>query len=773
MPINALIDRLVAAEGGLRLHLVGVAGSGMSGLAQLLLEMGHQVSGSDRVSTLETERLTAEGMTFCCLHRGAEIGGRDGVIYSSAIRPDNPCLVAARELGVPVLRRAECLAALMRSRQGVVVAGTHGKTTTSSMLAHLLRRAGMKPSHYIGAEIPLLGRNACFDPEGQLFVAEGDESDGTLTHYLPQHSIILNIEADHLDYYKSLDEIVAVFRSLVEATRGTVIYCRADRGALELCGGRANAVSYGWDGDSDYSAQRVELGAESSQFTLVRRGEALGRISLGIPGRHNVLNASAALASALEAGAEFEPLVAALAEFRGANRRFQVKGGDPARGIRLFDDYGHHPTEVAATLETARRGRPGRLLAVFQPHRYTRTQALAKEFGPALALADQAWITDIYPASEDPLPGVTGQLLVDEAQRAGIPAVASTPSLTEARWAAGNALQDGDLLLTLGAGHVHEVITAIARDLDTLAQLRASMQGEPGKLKLYEPMRRHTTLLVGGPAQFWAEPETEAGFIQLLQGARARGLPVFVIGRGSNLLVRDGGIPGLVIHPAKGEFARIEIDGQRLECGVGARLKAVANAALKAGLGGFEWMEGIPGQVGGALRMNAGAMDGETFGQVQSVRVVAADGRIETRTPEQLAPRYRSVEALGQEFALSAVFFGHPARAESIQAGLDASKDKRRTSQPQAASAGCIFKNPKAQIGIGAGQLVDELGLKGSRVGAAEVSPVHANFIVNRGGAKAGEVLELIEQIQARARAERGVELETEVQIIGTDQCEF
>lgn len=758
----------------LRLHLLGVAGSGMSGIAQLLLEMGHRVSGSDRATTTETERLQAEGLEFFQRHRDVDLTGVDAVIYSSAIRKENPCLQLAESLQIPLIHRSEALAAILSSSaKGVVVAGTHGKTTTSSMLAYLLRSAEFFPSHYIGAEIPILGCNAHWNSEGDLFVAEGDESDGSLVNYKPAYTVLLNVEADHLDYYSSQQEIDAVFAQLLRQTSKMVLYCRADKGASRIAKEHANAVSYGWDLDADWSAQRVELSEEKSTFTLYKKHEAVGRVQLGIPGRHNVLNALAALALALELGGDFAILAAALRTFQGANRRFQLLGEDTERQIRLVDDYGHHPTEIFATLDTARRTRPQRLLAAFQPHRYTRTQAMAAEFGPALAMADVVWVSDVYPASEDPIEGVSGQTVVDEVQRAGIGAVYSMPSLTQIRWAVGNALQDGDLFVSLGAGNVHEVTRALARDLQTLVKIRAAVAGEPCKLKLYEPMRRHTTLLVGGAAQFWAEPETEAGFLSLLEVARQLDIPVMVVGRGSNLLVLDGGIPGLVIHPARGDFGRIEVDGTKITCGVGARLKAVANAALKAGIGGFEWMEGIPGNVGGALRMNAGAMQAESFDQVESVRLVDDSLQVVECEPAQLKPSYRNVETLRKQYALSAVFTGMHAEERDIREAMERSKQKRKSSQPLAASAGCIFKNPITQAGIGAGQLVDELGLKNVSVGAACVSDVHANFIVNQGGATAKEVMALIEEIKQRALTGRGVHLECEVEVVGTEECTY
>jgi UDP-N-acetylenolpyruvoylglucosamine reductase len=271
-------------------------------------------------------------------------------------------------------------------------------------------------------------------------------------------------------------------------------------------------------------------------------------------------------------------------------------------------------------------------------------------------------------------------------------------------------------------------------------------------------------LRVGGPAQFWVEPRSENAFAELIRVCRHENLPMFVIGRGSNLLVRDGGIRGVVVHPSGGEFDRVEVVNGEITAGVGAKLKQVAYAGKSAGIGGLEWMEGIPGEVGGALRMNAGAMGSETFDNVVRVRYLDPEGNPHTKTPGELEIHYRHVPSLQRNYAVSAVFRGTPTATEEILRRLQDSQQKRRTTQPAASSAGCIFKNPGP---CPAGKLVDELGLKNLNVGNARVSDVHGNFIVNDGGATAVEVLELIDKIKATAREKRGIELETEVQIVG------
>lgn len=765
--MNGFSQRLTDRNHPLRIHLIGVAGSGMSGLALLLMGMGHRVSGSDRVTTAETERMQGLGLEFSSPHTAGAVQGADIVVYSSAIRPENPAYAAAKEAGIPLLRRAECLAAILHTKKGIVVSGTHGKTTTSSMTAHALREAGLEPSHYVGAEIPVLGQNARWSEEGAWMVAEGDESDGTLALYHPGAAIILNIEAEHLDHYRDLDEIKEVFATLVRQTSGPVVYCKECPVAAEVGSKAAEPVSYGWS-DADYTAADVRELRGATAFTVMKNGEPLGDVELGIPGRHNVLNALAAIATADRLGADFILVSRALNTFAGAKRRFETKY--LSSRLRIVDDYGHHPTEIAATLQTARSLRPERVVVLFQPHRYTRTQALADDFGRVLGAADKVFVTDVYPASEPPIPGVDGGTLVEAAKRHGHHQVVSLPDLATAHHTVGNFLEPGDLLVTLGAGNVHEAGGRIAHDFKVLEEiLNLAPKGEIDA-KLYEPMRRHTTMLVGGPAQFWIEPHTFGAFAAAVNHCRERGIAVRVVGRGSNLLVRDGGIRGAVIHPDGGAFSECRAVDGKVVAGAGVRLKKLASVAQAAGIGGFEWMEGIPGNVGGALRMNAGAMGVETFDQVVDVTFLDEDGGIRTRTKGQIVANYRDVPELRRNFALCATFTGTPDSADAIQGRWDASRAKRRASQPVAASAGCIFKNPAETP---AGKLVDELGFKGTGEGKARVSDVHGNFIVNSGGAKAGEVLGLIDRIKATARETRGIELETEVKVLGEDEFTF
>ena len=733
----------------------------MSGLAGLLIQLGHAVTGSDKATTTETDRLQRLGLRFYDQHRPELANEAECVVFSSAIKNDNPILLVARTSGKPLVRRAEAVVAIMQARRGIVIAGMHGKTTTSAMTAHVLREGGLHPSHYVGAEIPILGTNAHWDPRGEYFVAEGDESDGTLRCFHPEHALILNIEEEHLDFYRDLAAIEEVFAQLVDQTSGSVLYNADDPNTARLCKKHKRAISYGFSEQADYRGLDVELRHFGSSFSVDRRGEKLGQAILNVPGQHNVHNALGVIALASELLIPFDKITASLQKFEHARRRFEIKYASDR--FLLVDDYAHHPTEIRTTVSTAKSIGRQRLVAMFQPHRFSRTKALSHQFGSAFDGADRVVVTDVYAASETPIPGISGRTIVDEIIRHGHRGVSYQPRLEQMHRHIGNLLESGDLVLSLGAGNIHEQLEILAADLVIAEKLKAIV-GKDSDVRLYEPLSKHTTLRVGGPAQFWVEPQSEDSFGELIRFCRNEHLPLLAIGRGSNLLVRDGGIRGVVAHPRGGVFEKIETKGCEITAGAGVKLRQVAYAARAANLGGLEWMEGIPGEVGGALRMNAGAMGAQTFENVTRIRYLDAQGNPHVKNRDELEVFYRRFPLLEKNFAISATFRGQPAERAEIDSRLRESQEKRRTTQPVAKSAGCIFKNPSS---IPAGKLVDELGLKNARVGNARVSRVHGNFIVNDGDATSAEILQLIENIKTAARKKRNIKLETEVEIVG------
>ena len=478
--VQILPEILVGGE--LKIHLIGVAGSGMSGIAGLLLALGHGVSGSDHARTLEIDRLEKLGLRFHLGQEAANVADADLIIFSSAIRPGNAEYDEALRTGRNMVRRADALAAIMNCKKGIVICGMHGKTTTSSMAAHVLKVGGLQPSHYVGAEIPILGTNANWDAEGEHFVVEGDESDGTLALYHPEHAIVLNVEEEHLDYYADLAAIDAVFLQLLAQTRGKVIYCADDANAARVCGSHPGAVSYGESHTARYRFDDVHAKDFQSHFLIVRDGESLGAITLNVPGRHNVSNAVSVIALATELGIPFPKIAEALESFRGARRRFEIKYRSDR--YMIVDDYGHHPSEVKATLATAKNTGRKRVLCMFQPHRYSRTVKLKDEFGRAFHCADVGFIADVYPASEPPIPGVSGQTIVDAMRKEGHENAIFEPDRKKIAIEVGRMLEPGDCVLSLGAGNIHEAASFLAKDVAMLDELaRAHGAGDHQALR--------------------------------------------------------------------------------------------------------------------------------------------------------------------------------------------------------------------------------------------------------------------------------------------------
>jgi UDP-N-acetylmuramate--alanine ligase len=431
-----------------RVHVVGVGGAGMSAIATVLATMGHRVTGSDLRASPALERLRAAGIEVAVGHRAENVGDVDAVTISTAVPATNPEVVAANGRGIPVLRRAEVLAAISATRRTIAVAGTHGKTTTSSMLALVLVEAGLHPSFIVGGELNEIGTGALWD-EGEWFVVEADESDGTFLELPTEVAIVTSVEPDHLEHYGSREALVDAFDRFLAAAR-VRITCADDDGAARL-GAAHDAVTYGVAEGADYRMVDVERRRTSTRFGVEHDGLRMAEVRLPVPGLHNALNACAAFAAGVAVGASPDAAVRALARYAGVARRFQFRG--ERNGVTFVDDYAHLPTEVAAALAAAADGAWHRIVCVFQPHRYSRTASLWREFADAFTAADVLVVTDIYGAGESPRPGVTGKLVVDavleahpEQRLAYLPGRADlVPYLRR-------ILRPGDLCLTLGAG---------------------------------------------------------------------------------------------------------------------------------------------------------------------------------------------------------------------------------------------------------------------------------------------------------------------------------
>ena len=447
-------------------HFVGIGGIGMSGLAEVLLELGYPVSGSDLKLSPATERLAALGAVIHEGHAAEHVAGANAVVMSSAVHRDNPEVVEARRLGLPVIPRGELLAELMRLKFGIAIAGSHGKTTTTSMVAALLIHAGLDPSVMVGGRAAVLRGSNARVGAGDYLVVESDESDGSFLKLAPILAVVTNIDREHLDHYADLEAICRAFVEFVNRVPfyGAAILCLDDENVQRILP-RVNrrVITYGVSAQADLRITHSSAGHLASEFHLVRRDQDLGCFRLAVPGAHNVSNATAAVAIALELEIPIETIREALAGFSGVDRRFQVRGTEG--GVTVIDDYGHHPTEIRATLAAARACRYRRIHVLFQPHRYTRTQALMDDFARAFHQADTVHLVDIYAASESPLEGVTSQVLAERLQTFGHRGVTYAGSLEAGIESVLQAADAGDAIVTLGAGSVSQAGNVIVEKL--------------------------------------------------------------------------------------------------------------------------------------------------------------------------------------------------------------------------------------------------------------------------------------------------------------------
>ena len=430
----------------------------MSGIAELLVNLGYEVSGSDAKRSEVTTRLEGLGVRFSSGHEAGNVGAADVVVISSAIPAENPEVTEARARFIPVIPRAEMLAELMRLRYGIAVAGAHGKTTTTSMIALVLERAGLDPTAVIGGRLSAFGSNARLG-KSDYMVAEADESDRSFLKLSPWIAVITNIDYEHMESYGTWENLQHAFAEFANKVPfyGAVIACADDRPVRELLPTfTRRVITYGL-ADGAIAGEDMALKGFASACTVTRRHKdggrrTLGELRLGVPGRHNVLNALGAVAVGLEVGIPFDRIAKALEEFHGAERRFQTRG--EARGVMVVDDYGHHPTEIAAVLSAAKAGIDRRIIAVFQPHRYSRTQQLLEEFGRSFEGADEIVLTDIYAAGEAPIPGVTVEALADAIRRSSGSPLHIVKALDELPGAVSALARPGDLVITLGAGSI-------------------------------------------------------------------------------------------------------------------------------------------------------------------------------------------------------------------------------------------------------------------------------------------------------------------------------
>ena len=449
-----------------KLHFVGIGGVGMSAIAEVMLDKGYEISGSDLSESEVVQKLRAKGAVIYKGHNAANVEGKDAIVLSSAIHQDNPELVQAKKLGLKIFHRSDILAFLLNAAKGIAVAGAHGKTTTSSMISVVLEHAGIDPTILIGGFVDYLNGNAKLGKSDYL-VAEADESDGSFLKFYPHIAVVTNIEDDHMDHYGSMENIIKAFIQFVQnldKENGLAVLCFDNENIRNIAPQLDRRyISYALEHEADYTAADIVADGPQTTFTVVYKGEKLGAVTLNIPGRHNVLNALATIAVCHKLGLSIEAIAAGFAVFTGTKRRFQTKFRND--DVWIVDDYAHHPTEIQTTIKAARQTNPKRLVVAFQPHRYTRTQLLRKEFGSCFKGADVLILTDIYAASEEPIPGISGRTIVDEVKaQTGVDAVYIEKLADIAPWLEQNR-RKGDLIITMGAGNIYTVGETLADGL--------------------------------------------------------------------------------------------------------------------------------------------------------------------------------------------------------------------------------------------------------------------------------------------------------------------
>ena len=744
-------------------HLLGIGGMGMAPLALFLKQAGSKVTGEDDNFHPRVHQMLLDAGIE--LSKKTDLSSVSGIIYSNAIGATHPALMSAAKAGAPIMRRGEFLAALSSRFKTIAVAGSHGKTTTCGLMIYALRQAGFPCNFILGG---LFSDNSIlpghFEEESPWLIIEVDESDGSIRSFEPSICLIVNVDWDHADYYKTKKKCVKTFQKLIDRTQEQVFIntsCEISS-ELKLDHLKAAVHTFGESGD----ARLIHFENRTLRF-----GGRIPDCSLPVP-FDELFNAHNALA-ALTVVNDFAEISPSMFEgFPGLWRRQEVVY--ESEGFCVIEDYGHHPTEIRRLFEALSQ-RSGPLVVVFQPHRYSRTLQFKHEFAEVLSKAHQLIVMEVYGAGEEPIPGGYGTDLFEvysdiAPHRESFFCPNGSAVLERLKIIRPNR----GVLLFLGAGNIQDVAAEYVSDLDQPNPLlpfdfpSAVKTGlsEDSVFKENETLANKTTLRVGGPAEYYAEPATETDLQLLLRLAAKASLPVHLLGRGSNLIVPDSGVRGLVIRLSQPFFKQTDVmeDG-RVRARAGVRLKELCGFMRKHERAGFEFLEGIPGNVGGALRMNAGAMGGWISDVISEVVLMDYHGNIFSVPFEQLHFGYRHCRELHDAIGLAVIFkAGDASSLESIQHTMDAYQSTRKESQPRQPSAGCTFKNPE---GSAAGKLVDQSGLKGLSVGAAEVSDIHANFLINKGNATAADVISLINQLRQTVYQKTGYALEPEVILFG------
>jgi len=752
-------------------YLIGIGGISMSGLAFLLKECGYRVSGSDIAESEMTQRLKRQGILVNIGHQAENITSDiDAVIYSAAIGYSNPELKQAKKLGISVLKRSEAIGKFMQEKEGIAIAGMHGKTTTTCLVTLILQNAGFDPSALVGTELKEIGGNYRVG-KGKYFVAEACEYYNAFLDFHPKMAILTNIEAEHLDYFGNLKKILQSFSRFVKnlPPTGLLIACQDNKNNLKMINkAHCRVITYGFDPKADIVAFNIALKAGYTTFDIRYSNKIIKGFELYIPGKHNILNALASIALALELKIDPGIIKKSLKEFKGASRRFEII--DKIGGITLISDYAHHPSEIKTTLEGAKIFYPkSRIITIFQPHQYKRTKLLLKDFGQSFSNASLVIVPNIYKVAgrdtQKDIKSVSPERLVEEIKKNKVKARFIEGFFKTTDYVS-RITRPGDIVIIMGAGDIYKINDLLINRLKHKEKCEKFFQGYKGKIKKNVKLAPYTTLKIGGLADLFAEVNQIAEFKNIIIKAHQLNLPLFILGNGSNILVSDYGFRGLVI---KNNCRKIEIRHNRLIAESGALLSEIIKKAFRASLSGIEFLAGIPGTIGGAIVNNAGVPSRSISDVLTRALIINKKGEVLEVDDSFFKFKYRDSclkrkEPPGVILKAELQLTWQPPAI--INQKIKEFLEERRKKQPlKAFSVGSIFKNPSPQKP--AGYLLEKADAKNKRVGKAYVSSKHANFILVNKGAKAQDVYQLIQELKNLVKKKFGIVLEEEIQYIG------
>ncbi len=755
---------------GKRVYIIGIGGTGMSPIALVLKEMGLSVSGSDRAVSDTVRSLEKHGIPVHIGHAAENVAGADLIVYSSAIGKENPELAEAEKREIPAQKRVDFLDSILSGREVIAIAGTHGKTTTTSMLAWILKSLGTAPGFIIGSTPKDLGKNAEAGT-GPLFVIEADEYDRMFLGLHPAVAVVTKIEHDHPDCYPTETDYITVFNQFLENTRenGCVLLNADDPKQVLLTGTAAGAgtvLHFGLVASADFRAENLNLMTDGCyEFDFAdNQSRSSVHVQMAVNGRHNVYNALAALSVCAIEDLDLEQAAGALKDFHGIERRFEriAEWND----ILIIDDYAHHPTEIKTTLAAARDAFPGRRIwALWQPHTFSRTQTLLNDFCHAFSDCDRLLVTDIYASREKQKDFGFAELKT--AIGTAYPEAIFAGSNREAEAILKNELRPGDVVITLSAGDANRIGPAVLAELKTEATA-AFHQKYADLIRRDVPLSTYSKALCGGPAKELLIAETVEALIDMTRFYQKQGARFQVCGGLTNLLFSDAGFDGVIIlNRAAGIRVEKTMEGAAITADSGTPLIEVVKTCAETGLEGYEWAYGIPGTFGGAIYGNAGAFGSETANIIASVKFLRNNDEIIVLKNEDIGFSYRSSGFKRHELhgtILSATFSLRNGDPAAVKEKMEQIIAKRRTVHPEGmGSLGSVFRNPPEEY---AGKLITNCGLRGKRIGKAFISLNHGNTIITEPGVASADYLALVRLAQKEVKVRFGIDLIPEIEIL-------